>query len=162
MSEAHAVRAALFNKKMRKREINFSIPGLEEYDGKLAVRSLHARDMRIIDKLSVGEDGKRDALTSQAAAICRALIINKTAERVFADNDLDFVMGNDKPDDGVGADAPQDGIDAFVLKALGDLIGDLSGMNFNAVETWKKNSLIVQSNGSSTSSTVNSELPVLA
>jgi hypothetical protein len=161
MSEAHAIRAAFFNKKLQKRKVTFSIPGLEEYDGKLAVRSLHTRDMRIINNLAVDRDGRPDPITAQAASICRALIIDATAERVFVDNDLDFIMGNDKPDDGIGPDTPLDGIDAFALKALGDLIGDLSGMNFNAVETWKKNSQIAQSNASASSSIENSEQQAL-
>jgi hypothetical protein len=159
MSEAHEARAAFFNRKVQKRKVNFSLPGLEMWDGKLAVKELTARDVRIINKLSTTEDGK-DAITSQAAGICRALIIDETAERIFGDNDIDAVAGNGNPDDGVGAEAPVDGFGSFVLKALGDLIGDLSGMSFDAVETWKKNSLTAPSNDSASSSTESLEQQV--
>lgn len=157
MSEAHAARAAFFNKKTQKRKINFVIPGLEEWTGKLAVKSMHARDMRIANKYATDDDGRIDPLVSQAAAVCRCLIIDATAERVFTDNDLDFLVGNDNPDDGAGGDAPMDGMEVFDLKAIGDLIADMSGMNFNAVEVWKKNSLAIQQNGSTSSSIENLE-----
>jgi hypothetical protein len=154
--KAYEARALLFQRKLQGKPVEFSIPGVPELDGKLYMLELTARDTRIISKMSKNADGEMDQIASQAAVVCRGLVMADTKERVFADLDIDMIAGNDEPDEG----KPIDGFGTFVLKLLGDEISKLSGFDPDAVEQAKESFLQAHAIDSTSSSIANSEQPV--
>jgi hypothetical protein len=153
----YEARALLFNRKLQGKPVEFEIPGVPELNGQLFIRELHARDTRLIDKMSRRPDGTKDTITSQAAVVWRGLLLAETKEPIFNELDIDAIAGNDKDDGGMGGDAPIDGFGTFVLKLLGDEISRLSGFDESAVEQAKQNFLATRENGSTSTSTENSE-----
>lgn len=141
MSKAHEVRAALFNRKLREFPIDFVIEGLEMYTNELSVLELTGTDTSHANKLAVDSDGKSDPILSQAAVVCKSLIIRETKERVFADLDLDMVAG----------------MGLSVLKPVGDLVTQVSGLDPAAFEVTKKNWKSRQEKNSNSNSIVTSE-----
>jgi hypothetical protein len=146
---AHEARALLFQRKLRGKPVDFSIPGVPELDGKLYMLELTARDTRLIDKLAVDPDGNKDSIKAQAAVVCRGLVMAETKERVFSDLDMDMIAGNGEPDDG----KPVDGFGVSVLRMLGDEIGKLSGLEENFVEKAKQDFLLNREKDSTSTST---------
>lgn len=151
--KAHEARALLFNRKLQGKPVDFSIPGVPELDGQLYMLELTARDTRIISKLSKNADGETDQITSQAAVICRGLVLKETKERIFSDFDIDMIAGNEEPDDG----KPIDGFGTIVLKMLGDEISRLSGFDPDAIKEAKESFLQTHAVDSTSSSIENSE-----
>jgi hypothetical protein len=123
MSKAHELRAALFNRKLQEMPYDNPIPGLEEYTGQFSVVELTGTQTSLINKLAVVDDGTKDSILAQAGTVCQGLIYRETKERIFSDTDFEAVAG----------------FGLSVLKPIGDLIGQISGLDPKGLEETKKN-----------------------
>lgn len=143
MGKVHALRAALFNRKLQEFPIDDPIPGLEEFTGQLSVVELTGTQTSLVNRLAVVEDGTKDPILAQAATVCMGLIERETKERIFSDTDFEGVAG----------------FGLSVLKPIGDLIGQISGLDQKGFEEMKKNYQSRHANASNSSSTANSGQP---
>lgn len=143
MGKAHALRAALFNRKLQEFPIDDPIPGLEEFTGQLSVVELTGTQTSLINRLAALEDGTRDPLLAQAATVCMGLVDRETKERIFSDTDFEGVAG----------------FGLSVLKPIGDLIAQISGLDQKGFEETKKNYRSRHAKDSNSFSTENSEQP---
>src|SRR5258708_3831348 len=144
---AAEARALLFNRKLQEKPVEFSLPGLEELDGELSVLELKASELKQCEKLSEGSDGETDEILMMAAVVCKSLVMRSTKERLFSDTDMGTTTGEGS------------GVAAFglvVLKPLSDLASEASGIGVDLLAETKKKLQATQSNGSLSSSTVNS------
>jgi hypothetical protein len=141
MSKAHELRAALFNRKLQEMPYDDPIPGLEEYTGQFSVVELTGTQTTKANKLAQDENGKADPIFAQAATVCMGLIERETKERIFSDTDFEMVAG----------------FGLSVLKPIGDLIGQISGLDQKGLEETKKNYQKRHAKGSNSSSIENSE-----
>ncbi len=122
MSRAHELRAALFNRKLQEFPYDDPIPGLEDLTGQFSVVELTGTQTTQVNKLARDDDGKTDPIFAQAATVCMGLIERETKERVFSDTDFEGVAG----------------FGLSVLKPIGDLIGQISGLDQKGLEEAKK------------------------
>src|SRR6266487_227472 len=116
-------RTLLFQRKLACKEVDWSIPGLPELDNQLAILELGADQTGLAAKLAERPDGTTDNILAMAATVCFALVMRDTKERVFTDRDVEAVAS----------------LGASVLKPLGDLVVQASGLAPDALEEAKKN-----------------------
>ncbi len=120
---AFEARTLLFQRKLAIKDVDWSIPGLPELDNQLAILELGADQTGLSAKLAEKPDGTTDNILAMAASVCFALVMRDTKERVFSDRDVEAVAS----------------LGASVLKPLGDLVVEVSGLASNALEDAKKN-----------------------
>lgn len=138
MGKAHEIRAALFKRKLQEYPIDDPIPGLEDFTGQLSVVELTGTQTTKANRLAEGPDGTTDPILAQAAVVCQGLVLRETKERIFEDRDFEGVAG----------------FGLSVLKPIGDLITQISGLDPDGWERTKKNSLMRHAKDSNSTSTV--------
>ncbi len=121
--DALQARALLFQRKLQEIPVDISLPGLEELDNQLSVLEMTGADTTNASKLVEGPDGKVDGMAQTAAVICKALILRKTKERIFTDNDIEVVVH----------------FGLTILTPLSQAVAKASGGGVTAIEAAKKN-----------------------
>ncbi len=134
--DALTARTLLFQRKLATKDVEFSLPGIPELDNQLAVIELGEDQLQECNKLAEKPDGTVDKRLVGAAAICKALIMRETKERVLTDNDAEAVASWGHT----------------ILTLLGDLVGEVSALSKDALEAAKKNFPKTPVNDSATSS----------
>lgn len=139
--DALTARTLLFQRKLASKDIDWSIEGVEGLDGQLAVIELTEDQIAHCADLAKQPDGSVSNAIAGAAAICKALVLRETKERILSDNDAQAVStwGHS------------------VLGPLNTLVNEVSQLTQEAVEKAKKTLSIVPANGSDTSLPENSE-----
>ena len=134
---AQEAREKFMNRKKRMVELDVSLPDLEELDDQLGVLELTPKDIETAQNLSKGRDGDTDSLKMTVAMIVRSLVILDTRERVFTDNDIDYMVEN---------------FGLAIIEPLGTKVAMGSGISVDAIEEAKKNLMNPGGSGSATSS----------
>ncbi len=139
--DALTARALLFQRKLSIKNIDWSIAGCEALDSQLAIIELGEDQIVGCADLAKKPDGTIDNAIAGAAAICKALVLRETKERILTDNDAQSVASWGHS----------------VLGPLNNLVQEVSALTPDAIENAKKNSLKTQENGLDTSLQESSE-----
>lgn len=134
---AQQIREKLINYKRRMRKLEVSLPDLEELDDHLAILEFTAKDVEDTQELSKGENGKVSDLLALGTLVARSLVLHDTKERIFQDNDAQFLVDN---------------LGITVLMPLGEAVKDFNGIGSNALDKAKKNLPMTPDGDSATSS----------
>lgn len=133
---AQEIREKLLNRKRRMQKLTLSLPDLEELDGYLAIQELTAKDVDDAQNLSkVSKDETNDTI-ALGALIARSLVLYDTKERIFQDNEAQFIAEN---------------FGVRLLLPLGEAVKQFSGVSAEAMDDIRKNLVKTGENASATS-----------
>jgi len=98
--DAKKIREKLMNRKPKVELLDVPIPDLPELDGQIYAMEISGQDISWAKQKATDERGEMNEEISNAATIARSLISKEafdrdgTIERIFSDDDIDFIAGN--------------------------------------------------------------------
>lgn len=138
--DALQARALLFQRKLSIKNVEWSIPGAEGLDNQLAIIELTEDQLQHARALAKQPDDTINSARAGAAAICKALVLRDTKERILTDADTEAVASWGHA----------------ILSPLNSLVEDVSALTEKSLEAAKKNLPVTPVSDSNTISPIES------